>query len=262
VLIQEERMADKFKGADYIAVEVIRRSANKPEQLEAGLFIGIAKRANNKQEEKTFIVSMITNNSAKIYNLDEYDIVTMERHENDVKFMTIFTDTAEDQEVALEMLGDCIEDMKEANRLVVNDVYGELIDIDTYTEYPEHILQSDANAKVQRHSSTSSRSTDNVGNTTTRNTTNNNYSNTNTTKVKDPYLTHMKRKGKLPAPEKLVEIREKVIGIATGQIEPKPLPLCDYDVKESKKTPAQKAMEQQELEMGYDDFAGYPYGGW
>lgn len=249
-------MADKLTGADYIAVEVIRKGAERLDKLEAGLFIGVAIRENNRQEKKTFLAMMITDTSAKIYNLDEYDVVSMEIYDSRVKSMIVFTNTEADQKIALEMMKDSIKEMKDAGRLTTNDVYGELIDIDTYKNFPEHILQSDANLTTRGSATSGFRNnTNTAGNNTTTP-----ASKSTTVTYRDPYITNMTRKGKLPAIERLAEMKDKVIGIAAGKIEAKPLPICEYDAEEAKKTPEQLRKERLERQRMVDEEIYQLYG--
>lgn len=225
-------MARKFREAKYAAVELMRNGAKSSEKLECGLFFGICKRENYKKEEQTYIVLLNTETSIKIYDMSEFTIVTFELEDKGAKYMSLFTDDDDDQKLANALLTEFVEDMKLSGRIAENDAYGELIDIDTYVDFPENIIKVGSNL-------TSISMKDDTINTTAKviDITKESKAVTLTNYNKPPALTHLKRKGRLPSKERLITMKTKVIQMATGEFEATPLPVPQYDIDCEKKPP-------------------------
>ncbi len=220
----------RYARASYAAIELSRKGSQRAEDLECGLFVGIGSRENNAKEEQWFVTILNTKDSVKIFNLAEFNVVTFEMSDKGTKYMTIFTKEDEDQKAAHEILKDFVKAMIKNNRGIDNDLYDELIDIDTYEGFNEDILTNGANltSKAKETTGTTGTSSTNTNSTTT----------TTTTYNRKPEVTLITRKGKLPAKEKLETMREKVKALAAGTFEapPIPIPAFDIETEEDKKT--------------------------
>jgi len=207
----------------YVAAEVIKCNSTKISDVECGLLMGICTRKNTTNNELKFLALAISEKSVRLYNLDEFNILTLDISDDDTRYMTVFTDTKEDQKYSINMIEEVVTQLKKDNRLQKNDINGELINVETYKDFPKVILTAD----------NISAKTSNTATTTTTTTT------TIYTK-KEPEVLNFKRKGKLPSTEKLDSMKDKVVRIASGEFKLKKLhiPICDIQeiVNDEKKT--------------------------
>lgn len=212
-----------FEKLKYVAVEIIKKAADSVADVECGLFMGICRRLDSNKSPIHFIVIKSEEDTAKLYNIKEFNILTVDILSNDTRYMTVFTNSEEDQLAACTILHAAKDQLEEENRLQEVDLRKELIDIDTYKEYPKSILNSN-----------------NLSNTSTvKKPASVNYSRpvhkpmSSTVKFekKEPAVLHFKRKGKLPSSNKLEEMRTRVMTITTGEFDIKsiPIPKCDLE---------------------------------
>ena len=217
----------KLTKIQYIAVEVIKSNSTKISDVECGLLMGICKRKNKAGKELKFITLAISEKSIRLYNLDTFNILTLDILDDDTRYMTVFTDTNKDQKSAISMMNEVTKRLKQDDRLQKNDIHGELIDVETYKDFPEVILTADnISAKMSSNS-----------NTTTTTSTSTTSINTTTYVKKEPKVLNFKRKGKLPSTEKLDSMKDKVVRLASGDFKLKKLhiPTCDLEeIKEEK----------------------------
>lgn len=224
-----------LKEIKYIAVEVIRKGIVKASNVECGLFMGIVKKLDKGKVERKFLALVVSDASVRLFNMDEYDIMTIDSTDVESRYFTVFTNQLADQAAAGVLLNEITVKLGEEKRLYPNDPNKELIDIDTYKDYPDAVLESD-NLTAEKTTGGGTKSTGSTGSTYTST-----HNNTTTTTKQEPTVTNIKRKGKLPKAEKLTTMREKVLLIASGDFEFKalPIPECDREAEdpiEDKKT--------------------------
>ena len=138
----------KITGTDYVkyvAVEIIANNSESVKDVECGLFIGISKRSEANSKESTFVVIAMTDSVIKIFNMEYYGIITIEVIQDMTRFTTIFQNTYSDQLKASATLDYITNSMKEEGRVLKNDLKGELIDIDTYSEFDAWIVAAGGN---------------------------------------------------------------------------------------------------------------------
>lgn len=224
-----------LKKIKYVAIEVIRKGIAKAANVECGLFMGIVKKKDKSQVTRKFLALVVSDASVRLFNLDEYDVMTIDATDEESRYMTVFTKADDkDQDAAKLLLKEITAKLSTEKRLYPNDPNKEIIDIDTYEDYPDAVLKSD-NLTADKVVNESTSSTSN----TTGSTNNANYSSgttyNNTTVKKDPVVTSIKRKGKLPLTEKMDSMKDKVQRLAEGTFELKALPILDCDKKEEDK---------------------------
>jgi len=128
------------------------------------------------------------------------------------------------------MIDQLVEQMEESARLMPNDTHKELIDVEQYVDMPSTVLEG---------KNLSDTKGDKTNTTTTYNNTTTTYNSTktssNTTYVKQaPTVMSVKRKGKLPSPDRLTAMRQKVMQLATGVFEFPPLPTLKCDIEDAR----------------------------
>lgn len=226
-----------FTKIKYVALELIRKGVMKPTAVECGLLMGSTKKLDNDKVEHQFILLVSSHSSLRMYNTDMYDILTLDVADEDARYVTIFTKDEEDQKAARTLLDEITATLIAEGRNYKNDPSNELIDVETYTDYPETVLLSDNLTGSPVKDTTKNSSSDTNKTNTGASHTANGYTTTTYTK-QEPTVAHIKRKGKLPAKEKLVAIREKVLLLAKGELELKtlPIPNCDKKEDDDKKT--------------------------
>jgi len=198
----------------YVAVEMLSNTSDKVKDVECGLFIGITRR-KDKDKIISFIVVALTNSLIKIFNLEEYGIVTLELVEDMTRFTTIFQNTESDQTKAIATLDFIVDSMQQEGRLLKNDLKHELIDVDTYSEYDNWIISTGGNLSAYGEKGADKSTTKNLPVTTVK-------------KVeKKPELFFIEKKDELitkPSLEymhELVKVLDKFKGI---------LPICNADI--------------------------------
>lgn len=223
-----------LKKIKYVAVEVIKDGIAKASNVECGLYMGIIKKLDKDKVERKFLALVVSDASVRLLNMDKYNIMTIDAVDEESRYMTVFTKDDEDQAAAVLLLNEITEKLTDEKRLYPNDPHKEIIDIDTYEDYPPAVLESD-NLTGESTSSKSSADTTKSHTGGTSGTTNYNQGSTYT--KQEPTVSSIKRKGKLPKKEKLDTMRDKVRRLAEGTFELKalPIPECDKETEEEGK---------------------------
>lgn len=213
-----------FKEINYSAVEVIRKTSENIGDVECGLFVGICRKTNASKKVLNFLVVATKRTTVKLYNLDEFNILTVDILSEDTRYMTVFTRSDKDQAIAIKVLDSVRDKLQEESRLDSEDLKKELIDISTYTKYASEILLGD-----DLSTKLTTNDYDNITNSS--NTTRVSNINTAVVEKEEPAVLHFKRKGKLPSQIKLDEIKNKVItmGNEATKVNPLPIPKCDLE---------------------------------
>lgn len=231
-----QKEATKIK---YAAIEVIRNGAKSADDIECGAVMGICRRKDDKDVEIPFLAVVNSANSIRLYNLNEYKIITLDILDDDTRYMTVYTNTVDDQDAAVQMIDQLVKQMEDADQLMVNDARKELIDVEKYTDMPDAVLEgnnlSDKVSKSDKFSTSSGTDYSTQHSTTT----------TTTYTKQVPTVLSVKRKGKLPSQDRLSAMRDKVVQLALGEfdINPLPTPKCDMEH-------VRKATEKQTTEEG------------
>lgn len=225
-----------MQNLKYVAVEVIKNPGTKIIDVECGAFMGIVTHKNDFGGDATFVVLQNTERSVRMYNTAEYGIMTIQAETVDMKYMTVFMRT--DQKEALETLGKIVDVMKSEQRLFAVRPGNELINVDTYKDMPDVVLIGN-----NLSSSITDRATTNNNTGSSTNTSKSggysygagyNSTHSYTTPVK-PTVLSFKRKGKLPAADKLTRMETLVKTLKEAGAELKvPIPKCDLPEKEEK----------------------------
>ena len=219
----------------YVAVEVIKNPGTKIIDVECGAFMGIVTHKNDFGGDATFVVLQNTERSVRMYNTAEYGVMTIQAETIDMKYMTVFMKT--DQKEALEMLGKIVDAMKSEQRLFAVRPGNELINVDTYKDTPDVVLiGNNLSSSITDRVTTNS----NTGSSTTTDTSKSGgyhygtgYNSTHSYTKPEPTVLNFKRKGKLPAADKLarMETLVKTLKDATSEVKI-PIPKCDMPEKE------------------------------
>lgn len=235
-----------LKDIKYVAVEVIREGMTRASNTECGLYMGITKKVDKDKVEHDFLILVTGKAAIRMYNLDMYDVITVDAVDSASRYMTVFNKDDEDQRAAIELLKEITSELTEDKRLYVNDPNKEIIDVDTYKDYPVHILESD-NITGSAASNTSQKST--AGSTGGGTNTNKAGTGTGTTSTtytstkQEPKVFSIKRKGKLPSLDKMEAMKDKVLRLASGDFELTMLPIPECDKDDKKTEPAQQYEE-------------------
>ncbi len=222
-------MSQEGTKIKYAAVEVIRNNGKTADDIECGAVMGICRRKDDKETIIPFLAVVNSTNSIRLYNLNEYHIVTFDVLDDDIRYMTVYTDTEEDQAAAVLMIDQLVAQMAESGHLMANDAHKELIDVEKYEDMPDAVLEgknlSDDTKKTNTSSSSSSQ-----GYTKTS-------THTSTYTKTEPTIMSVKRKGKLPSPDRLIKMRDKVMLLASGELEMPILhtPKCDLEAATKEK---------------------------
>lgn len=133
------------RSVKYVHLEIIEKGATRASDPEAGLFRGMKTRSETKADAEKPEVSQFIMigeqgkpNDLKTYNLDAYNIMTLQTKYNDTKELIIFKASGEDQGKALEMLGGLMEDLRKEKRMIDNDP--EIVDSAKYKEVPVDLM--------------------------------------------------------------------------------------------------------------------------
>ncbi len=214
----------------YVAIEVIKKSSILAKDVECGLLIGICKRTLANKKECKFLFLAVSDKSVRMYNLNDFHILTLDILDDDTRYMTVFTDTDKDQEASQNMVEEMVRHLEENDRLQGNDINKELIDAETYEGYPDAVLTEDNISE-----STTSKSTQNASSSGgCMNTCHGNYQNNASWAKKEPTLLNFTRQGKLPSIDTLKAMRAKVLKMAAGDYEAAILPIPVGDLPDKK----------------------------
>ena len=218
---------------DYVAVEVIENPGLKVTDIECGLFMGIITHSSATNKEAHFLALQTAESSVRLYNMNEFNVLSLEALDADMNYLTVFRNTAQDQEQAAGVLRAFVKAMGESWRLFDSTPNCELIDVDSYTNVPSHIL---------------------TGNTLTGSTEGTTYKRSNATYINDttytrrepakPTVLHFKRKGKLPSEERLTKMKSMVLALSTGELDlgKFPFPKCDVVEEPAEETATQTSV--------------------
>ena len=155
-----------LKEIKYIAVEVIKAGISKADEVQCGLFMGICRKKDNQNVYQKFLILMVSENSVRMYNLNTYNIVTIDTTDIVSRYMTVFLNETEDQKDAIKFLDELTEVLKSEKKLYINDPNDELVDVENYKDYPEAALNSDNLTGDTTTSGTSKGNTDTKNDTT------------------------------------------------------------------------------------------------
>jgi len=222
----------------YAAIEVIRNGAKSADDIECGAVMGICRRKDDKDNVIPFLAVVNSANSIRLYNLNEYKVITLDILDDATRYMTVYTNTVDDQDAAIDMIDQLVEQMKEAGRLMANDTHNELIDVERYENMPDAVLEgSNLSDKTKSGNNSSTNNSSNQQSTITNTTT--------TTYVKKiPTVLSVKRKGKLPSSDRLSAMRDKVVQLALGEFNVNTLPVPKCDIEDIIKTAEEKTAEE------------------
>lgn len=217
-------------GFDYVAVEVIENQGTKVTQIECGLFMGIITHVSNVGREAKFLTLQVSDTGVRMYNLNEFNVLSIGALDKDMHYLTVYRNTAEEQKDAVTVLSTVVNEMGKSNRLFDTTPGSEMIDVDTFKNVPLNIL------------TTNTLSGNVEGNLYGKSTTyhrdvydDDDYSIYNYRKPEKPTVLSFKRKGKLPAKENLDKMLEMVKAVTAGEFDVGkiPIPQCDVVVEEA-----------------------------
>ena len=210
----------------YAAIEVIRNDGKTADDIECGAVMGICRRKDDKEDIIPFLAVVTSTSTIRLYNLNEYKIVTFDILDDSTRYMTVYTNTEDDQLAAIQMVDQLVEQMEEAGRLMANDTHKELIDVEQYKDMPDSVLEGDnlSDSKLDNKK---------VGDSSLK-------TSTTTYVKKEPTVLIIKRRDKLPSSASLKVMRQKVIMLATGAFTMPPLPVLGCDIEEEKTNQAIK----------------------
>lgn len=238
-----------MKGLKYVAVEVIAKNATKVTDLECGAFMGIVHQKDLDNNTVKFIVLLTKPTTIRMYNANEFDVVTIAALDKDMSYMTVYTNEDEDQRAALTTLSEVVKTMAEEGRIFANDPEKELINVDSYKELPDAVLHgnnlSDSSVTTKNNGSTVNNSTNKIYGTGTS------LINGYATKTQaKPTVLNFRRKGKLPSENRLNKIRSLVMELSSGKAQARslPVPKCDQakaDTDTVKEADTMTKMERQ-----------------
>lgn len=221
-------LSTDMNNLKYVALEVIKNPGTKLLDVECGAFMGLIVHKNENAADTIFIVLQNSKKSIRMYNTLDYGIVTIQAETPDMKYMTVFTKN--DQTVAINTLKQIIAAMRTADRLYSAVPGNELINVDSYVDMPDVVLiGNNLSSSVINHTSTAQGE-----NSFNQNNANNTIQTTDYTTYtpEKPIVLNFKRKGKLPAVDKLLNMRNMVIAIAEKKIDLAiPIPKCDIPNK-------------------------------
>jgi len=218
----------------YASVEVIKNGATMAQDLEVGLFMGLCTRKDNGGKDVRFIVLLSSLTTVRIYNLSEYTIVTFETAIDDTSHMTIFTASDVDQMSAIKILELFTKRMESEGRVLANDPDKEIIDVNSYVDFPETVLTPDTTftkekaRTVVEHTNVAYASAHYNSNKPTEAATRTAGYSYKTT-VKEPKVFVIKRNTTPLTTEYLKDMKDRVLSIAAGTYVPEALPLPDCD---------------------------------
>lgn len=228
------RLSDDIRDFDYVAVEVVENPGLNVSQIECGLFMGILSHDSGTDKEAHFLALQTTDASVRLYNMSEFNVLSIDALNADMNYLTVFRNTAKDQDEAADILRAIVKEMSKNNRLFDTTPHCELIDVDSYTNVPEHILSSNTLSGNPASTGTKTKKHNNIRPISTHTP----YVHKEPAK---PTVLNFRRKGKLPEQAKLDKMKAMVMAIASGELgEIKlPVPKCDV-VEEQPKEEATK----------------------
>lgn len=130
--------AEKFdipKDIDYIIIEMVSKAdsnsysqgVKKDINIERGLFVGM-----HSDSESLFVCVTTSSNDVILYNIDYYNICSIECGDELLKKIFIFTDSAEDYNDSVDLLGKLLEKFQRDNKVTEDK---NLIDINKVKNY-------------------------------------------------------------------------------------------------------------------------------
>jgi hypothetical protein len=218
----------------YVKIETIRRNNENKDprvsiedlkkllvakSIQAGLFKGIREEQLNKIEGSKPDIFILVQTKAKtlnIFNLEHYNILSIEKFDGITKTITYFRSSEADREDALKIAYKILEELRNAGRTLPGD--SRIIDVGTYTQVP-------------------AAATDDTTTDTTADTTASTYKKTvyNSTvhKPKEIVPAIIKRTTKKPTKAALEAMEAKINGITEGTFVVN-LPATEGDTEEEK----------------------------
>ncbi len=210
----------------YVAVEVIKNPGSKIIDVECGAFMGVVTHESGTGAVTTFVALQNTVNSIRLYNINEYGIVTVQAQSKDMRYMTVFTKN--DQVEAVNLLKQIVAAMKAQRRLYSLTPGNELINVDSYTNMPEIVLTGNnlSSSITDKTETTNTNTGDHRGTSAAGYSYDSGY--TPYVAPQKPTILSFKRKGKLPTEERLKQMRFLVSELSEKNITFKiPIPKCD-----------------------------------
>jgi hypothetical protein len=222
-----------MKNLKYVALEVIKSPGTKLADVECGAFMGIVDYKGDDDKVTTFVVLQNTEKSVRMYNITEYGVMTLQAETDEMKYMTVFTRTEADQKASIEMLRNVIKAMTDEKRMLAQSLGTELINADSYKDMPNAVFSGNNLSSSAMDTTVKTTNNTNTG-TGTRSGYNYNTTGYNVYKEPEkPTVLNFRRKGKLPAEDKLVKMRNLVMALAEdGATIKVPIPKCDLPEKE------------------------------
>lgn len=244
---------EDYSNIKYVAVEVIKKDATKSLAIENGLYMGIIRKTNDVKITYDFLVLMLNNTTVRLYNLRDYNIVTLEIVHEATKSMTVFHRSKEDQLDAKIDLIDLSEVLIKEKMHYISDPNKELIDPNNYSNYKKDSLMAGENLINLKKVKTQSEKADDIikSNVVNKTDTNKNISfNRKIIKNTDSINGIMKlsRKGKLPKIKNLTTMKEKVRLVSSGEYKVKFIQQLLCDMKDEEKD----TYEYEDSECGYN----------
>ena len=80
-----------LKDIKYVAVEVIREGITRAAGTECGLYMGITTKTDKDKVDHNFLILVTGKAAIRMYNMDMYDIVTIDATDINSRYMTVFT---------------------------------------------------------------------------------------------------------------------------------------------------------------------------
>jgi len=126
-----------MSGIKYVLIEMIENDVSKMtrDSIIAGVFAGI--RIYDPPEDDMLVILEKDKNTTHLLNTKRYNVLSLQKFDGYTKVIHCFKAIEEDQNIALNMLSDIVNDMNAAGRTIESD--DNIIDITTYSCIPDDI---------------------------------------------------------------------------------------------------------------------------
>ena len=221
-------LSTDMNNLKYVALEIIKNPGTKLIDVECGAFMGLVVHKNDAGTDTTFIVLQNSEKSIRMYNISDYGVMTIQAETPEMKYMTVFTKN--DQAIAINTLKQIMIAMRADNRLYSTTPGNELINVDSYVGMPDVVFTGNNLSSSVTDRATTTSHTHTVGGNSA-NTATQAAGYTTYTPAK-PTALSFKRKGKLPAEDRLLKMRDMVVAVTDKTVEfIIPIPKCDMPKK-------------------------------
>lgn len=238
----------------YVAVELLNKEKIRPanisvrkEDIEIGLFAGIKTEVTGSLA--TIFICLQQGNTMKAFNVDKYNVLSVEAAHGMYKEELFFQANLPDQMVAMECLNEILAALSDK---FMTSTDKKSVKIDKYTEVPDILAKDTKASVVGAKSSSIYSSTSTGGGNRSGGQTYNSGSYTKSTyltpseKKKLTKPTFFKRSTTTPTEEMLAAMKENILKIQKGEYE----------------QPEFKALEADTLDTTADDDDDDPYDGY